>query len=86
MLIFAVLTIFGGIMRLGYTLIFEKSAAQINQFNDTEDLPLEIGDKETPQLNNSFIPPGHWMGDSTYSVLDKDATKFKGKTGKNKSN
>jgi serine/threonine protein kinase len=86
MLIFAVLTIFGGMMRLGYTLIFEKSVAQINQFNDIEDLPLEIGNKETPQLNNSFIPPGHWMGDSTYSVLEKDSTKFKRKTDKNKSN
>jgi hypothetical protein len=73
-------------MRLGYSLIFEKSSAQINQLKDIEASPLQTGGKETPLLNKSFVPPGHWMGDLTSSASEKDSKLFQKKSDKNKDN
>jgi serine/threonine protein kinase len=72
MLIFAVLTILGSIMRFTYALVFEETS-QVILNNRVENSTFQADEKEIPQINNQFIPPGYWMEDSTYSVRDDKA-------------
>jgi hypothetical protein len=84
-LIFAVLTILGGIMRLVYALIFEESLSP-NRLNDgVQNSRLPAEEKEPRLLNNHFVSPGSWMKDSTYSAGDDDAAQFAKKTDQKKS-
>lgn len=72
-LIFAVLTILGGIMRLGYTLIFEKSSTQNILDSGIENSVLQTSEKKTPLLNNQLPPLGYWMEDLTSLVQEDDS-------------
>jgi eukaryotic-like serine/threonine-protein kinase len=67
-LIFAVLTILGGIMRLGYALIFEESSAPSLLMDENPNLLLNRDEKERSLSTNHFISPAYWMEDSIDSI------------------
>jgi hypothetical protein len=69
MMIFLVLTIFGGIMRLGYTLLFEKSEPE-NESNKKDQTTIQIDGRQISQSNSRSIPAGSWMEDSADAAPD----------------
>jgi serine/threonine protein kinase len=81
MLIFAVLTILGSIMRITYALVFEENSQNILN-NQVENSSFQADEKEISLLNNHFIPSGYWMEDSTFSVQDDDKASIQKKTEK----
>jgi eukaryotic-like serine/threonine-protein kinase len=70
-LFFAVLTIFGGILRLGYALAFEESDSGNKLIKGEPEPTLQINEKETQLLNEQPASPGDWMKDTTYSIQEQ---------------
>jgi serine/threonine protein kinase len=83
MLIFAVLTILGGFMRLGYAFIFEKPLPQNDPDDVVQSSAPEAKEKESRLLNERFFSPGTWMEDFNYPA-DDDAVKSSRKADQNK--
>jgi eukaryotic-like serine/threonine-protein kinase len=84
-LIFAVLTILGGIMRLGYAAIFEESSSPNELDDGVENSALPAGEKEPRRLNDHHVSPGSWMEDFTYPAGDERAARTPKKAGRNES-
>jgi hypothetical protein len=70
-LIFVTLTIFGGILRLGYALAFEESAPKNKPVAGEPESSPRIDGQETPLLEARHIPPGEWMKDTAYTNEEK---------------
>jgi serine/threonine protein kinase len=60
-LIFAVLTILGGLMRLGYAVIFEESWTPAILSDNLPKSSIHDREKEMPVLDSRSVPPGSWM-------------------------
>ena len=81
-LFYAVLTLLGGLMRLGYALIFEESLAPQLQSDNFHQLSVQPAEKEIPLLNSHPVQPGAWMDDIDYPADDQKAARSQPKADK----
>jgi eukaryotic-like serine/threonine-protein kinase len=75
-LIFAVITFLGGIMRLIYAFLFESSKPQNLQIKRVRGEYLNQLNNESHPLNNQPVSPGYWMDDSNDTGREKEIAKL----------
>ena len=75
MLIFALLTVLSGILRLCYALIFEESMGQ-NTLPKVNRNSVPTTEYENPVFSNEYhANPGNWLDDTANSVQNKDLSR-----------
>jgi serine/threonine protein kinase len=71
-MIFLILTIFGGVMRLGYALLLEESEPE-DEPRKKDEATIQIEGRQISQSDSRHIPGGSWMEDSANAAPPDDA-------------